>query len=78
MSQRPSIHELAELELNETAAYYEAQRPGLGADFLDELEWALVRVLAPPRLRRRYAGRSARSCFVGSRMRSSTRCVRKA
>jgi plasmid stabilization system protein ParE len=32
------FHRLAELELNEAIEYYELERPGLGAAFLNEVE----------------------------------------
>jgi toxin ParE1/3/4 len=32
------FHRLAELELNEATDYYELERPGLGATFLNEVE----------------------------------------
>ncbi|HSB10976.1 MAG TPA: hypothetical protein VLM38_15925 [Blastocatellia bacterium] len=33
-----SFHRLAELELNEAAAYYQLEKPGLGARFLKEVD----------------------------------------
>jgi toxin ParE1/3/4 len=36
MEDEVSYHRLAELELNEAAAYYELEKPGLGARFLTE------------------------------------------
>jgi hypothetical protein len=38
----------AELEIAEGAAWYDDQRPGLGADFLDELRQTVVRVEQAP------------------------------
>jgi hypothetical protein len=38
MEAEVSFHRLAELELNEAAAYYELERPGLGARFLREID----------------------------------------
>jgi hypothetical protein len=38
MEDKLSFHRLAELELNEGAAYYELERPGLGAPFLTEVD----------------------------------------
>jgi toxin ParE1/3/4 len=35
---RVSFNELAERELNEAAQFYEQQRPGLGAAFVDEVQ----------------------------------------
>jgi len=40
-----SFHEMAEQELNEAAGYYDAQSPGLGRAFLDEIEHAIRRIL---------------------------------
>ena len=44
-----SFHRLAELELNEAAAYYELERPGLGARFLAEVERCVESVVKNPR-----------------------------
>jgi hypothetical protein len=38
MEDEVSYHRLAELELNEAAAYYELEEPGLGARFLTEVD----------------------------------------
>ena len=35
---RLAFHELAERELNDAVQYYERERPGLGAEFIDEVE----------------------------------------
>ena len=35
---RLSFHDLAERELNDAAQYYEGESPGLGAEFVDEVE----------------------------------------
>ena len=35
---RVSFHRLADIELNEAAAYYESERAGLGATFLREVD----------------------------------------
>src|SRR3954469_24491449 len=35
---RISFHRLAERELNDAAVYYENESPGLGVNFLDEIE----------------------------------------
>lgn len=43
-----SFHELAEQELIEAASYYDAQRPGLGSTFLDEVERAISEVRENP------------------------------
>ncbi|CBE67706.1 MAG: hypothetical protein F9K13_05195 [Candidatus Methylomirabilis oxygeniifera] len=38
MSRRFSIHETAEVEINETADFYDLEDPGLGSVFIDEVE----------------------------------------
>jgi hypothetical protein len=38
MEEEVSYHRLAELELNEAAAYFELEKPGLGARFLREVD----------------------------------------
>lgn len=48
MTRRFSFHELAEQELIEAASYYDAQRPGLGSTFLDEVERAINQVRENP------------------------------
>ena len=48
MTRRAVVHASAELEINEAAAYYNDQWPGLGADFLDEYGRALAAVLEHP------------------------------
>ena len=56
---RLSFHELAERELSDAARYYEGERPGLGADFIDEVE--------------RCAGSIARHPAVGATVRNGVR-----
>ncbi len=48
MSRQFSFHPVAEQELNEAAAYYEAESRGLGAAFLKEVEHAVQHVLGYP------------------------------
>jgi plasmid stabilization system protein ParE len=48
MSRRWSIHEAAEVEINEAADFYDARSPGLGGTFLDEVERALGRITEFP------------------------------
>ena len=48
MTRRISFHEMAEQELNEAASYYNAQRPGLGNVFLDEVEDATNQIRDHP------------------------------
>jgi plasmid stabilization system protein ParE len=45
---RLEIHRLADLEINEAAAYYEEQAVGLGVDFLDEVESCFASVAEYP------------------------------
>lgn len=42
------VHQAAEKELLEGAQWYEDQQPGLGEQFLDEYESAILRILAAP------------------------------
>lgn len=48
MTRAFTFHELAERELNEAAAYYDGERPGLGDAFLDEVERAITAILDNP------------------------------
>jgi plasmid stabilization system protein ParE len=43
-----SFHRLAERELNEAAAYYEGEKPGLGARFLREVDRCIDSLLKHP------------------------------
>ena len=45
-----SIHRLAERELNEAAAWYERERPGLGLDFLEQVNRSFGAILDFPML----------------------------
>jgi toxin ParE1/3/4 len=45
---RVAFHPLAERELNEAAAYYDLERPGLGAVFLAEAERSTRLVVGHP------------------------------
>jgi hypothetical protein len=42
------FHRLAELELNEAAAYYESKRPSLGLAFLQEIERCIDAIIERP------------------------------
>jgi toxin ParE1/3/4 len=42
------VHEAAEKELLEGAQWYEDHQPGLGEQFLDEYQSALLQILAAP------------------------------
>jgi len=44
----PNFHRLAKRELDETAQYYEAESPGLGAAFLNEVERCLQSITEHP------------------------------
>lgn len=48
MEEEVSFHRLAELELNEAAAYYELERPGLGARFLREVDRCIESLVKHP------------------------------
>jgi len=43
-----SFHDLAKVELNEAAQYYDAESPGLGAAFLAEAERSVTAILQYP------------------------------
>ena len=45
---RVTFHRLAEAEMLEATAYYERERPGLGASFLDSVEACVESVLLFP------------------------------
>lgn len=49
MEEEVSFHRLAELELNEAAAYYELEKQGLGARFLREVDRCIESVIKHPR-----------------------------
>jgi toxin ParE1/3/4 len=44
-----SFHRFAEDELNEAAAYYEGEHPGLGAKFLAEVDRVIDSIVKHPR-----------------------------
>jgi len=48
MTRGVSFHPLAEQELNDTASYYNAASPGLGATFLNEVERAIKQIREHP------------------------------
>src|SRR5437879_168747 len=48
MTHEVAFHLLAEQELNDTASYYNAASPGLGATFLTEVERAIKQILEHP------------------------------
>jgi len=59
------IHELAEAEIEEAAAFYDMQSPGLGSAFIDEFQRAIERIAEFPdaapltrdRVRKRFLNR---------------------
>ena len=48
MNQRPDFHPDAKLEMREAADYYDAQRTGLGSEFLDAIEAAMLQIIEHP------------------------------
>ena len=46
MSRPLRLHPAAQRELDETAAYYDAESPGLGSAFLSEFDHALQQISA--------------------------------
>jgi len=48
MSKRVSLHEFAELELNDAADFYESRQPGLGRSFIVEVQQATRRIVEGP------------------------------
>jgi plasmid stabilization system protein ParE len=48
MSLSLRLHPAAQRELDEATAYYDAESPGLGDAFLDEVERAFAQILAFP------------------------------
>jgi toxin ParE1/3/4 len=44
-----SFHRLAEIELNDAAAFYEGESPGLGAKFLTEIDSCIDSIVKHPR-----------------------------
>jgi hypothetical protein len=48
VSPQLDFHESAELELNEAADFYDIRSPGLGSDFLDEVERGLGHIAEHP------------------------------
>ena len=44
-----SFHRFAEMEMNEAASYYQAERPGLGTSFLKEVDHCIDSIVKFPR-----------------------------
>ena len=57
MSQPFSIHETAEVEINEAADFYDLEDPGLGSVFIDEVERAIQSISQFPEAARIVRGR---------------------
>ncbi len=64
------IGEEAEAELAEAARWYESHRSGLGIDFLEAVDEAVIRIAEMPRLARRSRALRMRR-FVGERCAAS-------
>jgi plasmid stabilization system protein ParE len=62
------VHESAERELLEAAEWYEDRQSGLGEQFVDEYQLAMLRILAAPesfgRLETTRTRRNIRRCFL--------------
>lgn len=50
MNRRLVLHATAETDIHETALWYLGQRPGLDDEFMAEVDAAIARALAHPRL----------------------------
>ena len=48
MTRQVSLHELAELELNDAADFYESKQPGLGRSFILEAQQAVLQIRDNP------------------------------
>jgi plasmid stabilization system protein ParE len=48
MKKSISIHEVAEIEINDAADFYDLESPGLGNAFLDEIQKTLERISLLP------------------------------
>ncbi len=44
MNRQIDIHEMAEIEIEEAADFYDMQSPGLGTAFIDEFQLSLARI----------------------------------
>lgn len=52
MSRIFSIHEIAEIEINEAADFYDLESPGLGGVFIDDVHRAIENISHPQKRRR--------------------------
>jgi toxin ParE1/3/4 len=48
MTKRVSLHELAELELNDAADFYDSKQPGLGRSFILDVQQSVVQIREHP------------------------------
>jgi plasmid stabilization system protein ParE len=58
------FHPLAEREFIAAARFYETRAPGLGADFMQQVERALSEIVAHPKAGRLFAGTTIRRRFI--------------
>jgi hypothetical protein len=63
---RVTFNELAERELNDAAQYYELERPGLGAGFIDEVQRCSEAIAAPPMRDLSSAATFASGCVIAA------------
>jgi hypothetical protein len=63
---RVTFHRLAELELVEAVEFYDQSRRGLGDEFLDEVERAIIFLDRYPKRRPKRDGRCGGSLFLAS------------
>ena len=73
MEEEVSFHRLAELELNEAAAYYELEKQGLGARFLTEVDRCIESLVKHPKLEQSFLEMCVVGLFGGFLMQSCTR-----
>jgi toxin ParE1/3/4 len=58
------FHPEAKKELDQGASYYEERRPGLGVDFLTEVEAATLQIQQSPQSFSFFPGSESRRCLV--------------
>jgi toxin ParE1/3/4 len=58
------IHAEAQKEIDESFAYYEDKRPGLGYDFVSEVEESTQRIQRWPKLPSKFSDTDYRRCLV--------------
>ncbi len=64
MSKRVSAHELAELELNEAADYYESKQTGLGSLFIRTVQQAVRQISRYPESAQIVRGKARRKVLT--------------